>query len=149
MSCVVRAGVNTAGLRQIGAQVAGSSFLFYDRFGAAGMIGIFIHHLERMQIDIAVRTIARAQAATDAPILDDDFERIAAANGADRAAHHAQGIAALPATGGNQILLEAQAIADETGNTIVSVRAGIDAGVAASAFLQIEDQQTLGFHEAL
>ena len=114
--------------------------MFYDRFGAAGMIGIFIHHLKWMQINIAVRTIPRAQATTDAPILDDDFERIAAANGADRAAHHAQGIAALAATGGDQILLEAQTIAYQSGDTIVCVRASVNAGVAARAFLQIEDQ---------
>src|SRR6202162_3363523 len=149
MSCVVRACVNTTGLGQIGAQVAGSGFLFYDCLGAAGTIGIFIQYLERMQIDIAVRAVARAQAAADAPILDDDFERIAAANGADRAAHPAEGVAALPTTGGNQILLEAQAIANETGNAIVSVRAGVNAGIAARAFLQIEDQQTLRFHQAL
>ena len=149
MSCIVRTCVNATRLRQVGAQIAGSGFLFYDRFGAAGMIGIFVHHLERMQIDIAVRTVACAQAAADAPILDDDFERIAAANGADRAAHHAERIAALPATGGNQILLEAQAIANQTGNAIVSVRAGVNAGIAARAFLQIEDQQTLRFHQAL
>ena len=140
MSCIVRTCVNATRLRQVGAQIAGSGFLFYDRFGAAGMIRIFVHHLKRMQINVAVRTIARAQATTDAPILDDDFERIAAANGADRAAHHAQGIAALTATGGNQILLEAQAIAYQTSNTIVSVCTSVDAGVAARAFLQIEDQ---------
>jgi hypothetical protein len=149
MSRIVRACVNTTRLREIGAQVAGSGFLFYDGFGAAGMIGIFIHHLERMQINIAVRTIARAKTAADAPVLDDDFERVTAANGADRTAHHAKRIAALPATGSNQILLEAQAIAYQAGNAIVSVRASVYAGVAARAFLQIENQQTLRFHQAL
>src|ERR1700719_3959950 len=74
MSRIVRARINTTRFRQIGAQIAGGGFLFYDRFGMAGMIGIFIHHLKWMQINIAVRTIARAQTTTDAPIFDDDFE---------------------------------------------------------------------------
>src|ERR1700693_1261285 len=143
MSCVVRACVNTTGLGQIGAQVAGSGFLFSDCLGAAGSVGIFIQYLERMQIDMAVRAVARAQAAADAPILDDDFERIAAANRTHRTADHAQRIATLPATGGDQILLEAQSIAYKAGDAIMSVRASVDAGVTARTFLKIEDEETL------
>ena len=48
---------------------------------------------------------------------------------------NAQRIAALAATGGNQILLEPQTIADQTSDAIVGVRASVDAGVAARAFL--------------
>jgi len=56
------------------------AFLLDRGFLAAGMIGIFGQNFERVQIDVSVRAIARAEPAADAPILDDDFERIAAAN---------------------------------------------------------------------
>lgn len=135
MRGVVGAGVNTTGLRQIGTQIARGGFLFYYCSGAAGVIGIFVHHLKGMQIDVSVWAIARAETAADAPIFNDDFQRIAATNGAYWAAHHAERITALAATGGNQILLKAQAIANEPRDTIVSVRAGVDASVATRAFL--------------
>jgi len=59
-----------------------------------------------MQIDVAVGTILRAQAAADAPIFDDDFERIAAPNRADRAARPCKWVAALPAARRDKILIE-------------------------------------------
>ena len=70
-------------------------------------------HRERMHVDIAVRAVLGAQAAADAPVLDDHFQRIAPPDGAHRAAHHAQRIAALAAGGRHQILVEAQAFADQ------------------------------------
>src|SRR5450432_3069750 len=73
MSGVVRTGVDATGLFQIGAQIARGGFLFHDGFAAAGMVRVFVHDLERMQIDIAVGAISRAQAATDTPVFDDDF----------------------------------------------------------------------------
>jgi len=50
------------------------------------------HHFKRMQIDISVGAIPRAQPATDAPIFDNHFQRIAPPNRSHRAAHHAQWI---------------------------------------------------------
>src|SRR2546430_15554095 len=52
------------------------------------------------------RTIAGAEAAADAPILDDHFERIAAANRTDRVADHTKRIAALPAARGDEITIK-------------------------------------------
>ena len=78
-----------------------------------------------------------------------DLQRIAPADGADRAADHAQRIAALPAGGRDQIFVEAQAFADQPGDAVVRVGAGADAVIAAGAVLQIEHQQALRFHQAL
>src|SRR5216684_2084460 len=107
MRGVMGAGINTTGLFQVRAQIARSSFLLDDSFFAAGSFRIVDHHFERVQIDIAVGTILRAKATPDAPILDDDFERIAPSNRADGTAHHAKRIAALAAAGGDKILVEA------------------------------------------
>src|SRR5215472_18210836 len=85
MRSVVGAGVNTAWLFQVRAEIARRGFLLNDRFLAAGIFQVVRQHFEGMQIDIAVRTIARAKPAADAPILDDNLEGIAAANRADRA----------------------------------------------------------------
>jgi len=74
MRRIVRARVDAAWLFQVRAQIARSRFLFYSRFFAAGPLGIVHHHFERMQIDIAVGTILRAEAAANAPILDNDFQ---------------------------------------------------------------------------
>ncbi len=137
MRGVVRAGVNATRFFQVRAEVAGSCFLLDDGFFASGARGIVNHHFERMQIDVAVRTILRAKAAPDAPILDDDFERIAPANRANGAADHAQRVAALAATGGDEILVEAQAVANETSDAVVCIGAGIHASVTARAILQI------------
>src|SRR2546421_12035987 len=130
---VVRTGVNAAWFFQVRAEVTRSSFLLDRRLLAAGSLRIVNHHFERMQIDVAVRTILGAEAAADAPILDDDFERIAPANRADRAADHAKRVAALAATRSDKILVEAQAIADEPRDAVVCVGAGIDAGITARA----------------
>ena len=102
-----------------------------------------------MQVDVAVRAVLGAQAAADAPVLDDHFERIAAADGAHRTAHHAQRIAAMPAGRGDQIFVEALAFADQPGDAVVRIGAGAYAGIAARAALQIQHQQALRFHQSL
>jgi hypothetical protein len=131
------------------AQIAGCCFLFDGRFFAAWTFGIIGHHFEWMEIDISVRTIARAESAADAPIFDDDFERIAPSNRADRTSNHAQRIAALPATGRNKVLFESKAVADEASHAVVRVGAGIHAGVAPRTFLQIQNEEALCFHQSL
>src|SRR6266478_4453599 len=146
---VMRTRVHAARLFQVCAQIARRSFLLDSCFLAAGALGIVDHHFERMQVDVAVGTILRAEAAADAPILDDDFERIAPSNRADGAADHAERIAALPATGGDKILIEAQAIADEASDSVVRISASIHTGVAARAILQVQNQQALRLHQSL
>src|ERR1700747_2499637 len=68
MRGVVWARVDAAWLFQVRAEIAGSCFLLDDGFFAAGALGVLDHHFERMQINVAVRTILRAKAAADAPI---------------------------------------------------------------------------------
>src|SRR5712664_3560876 len=115
---VVRTGVDAAWFFQVRAEIARRCFLLACRFFSAGSLRIINHHFERMQIDVAVRTILGAKAAADAPIFDDDFERMSPSNRADRAADHAERVAALAATRGDEILIEAQAIADETRDAV-------------------------------
>src|SRR4029077_11152474 len=97
MGGVVGTGIDATGFLQVGAEIAGRGFLFDDGFLAAGMVGIFGDDFEGMEIDVAVRAVARAKAATDTPVFDDDFEGIAAADGTDRTTDHAQRIPALAA----------------------------------------------------
>src|SRR5215813_3184829 len=97
MRRVVRAGIHAARLLQMRAKVTGSRLLLDHRFFAPGVLGIVAHHGKRVQVDVAVRAVPRAQPAAYAPVLDDYFQRIAAPDRADRAAHHAKRIAALPA----------------------------------------------------
>lgn len=109
--------------------------MLYDGFVATGMIRIGGHYVEWMEIDISVWTILRAESATDAPVFDNYFERITTADGAYRATDHAKRIAALATTCGDEELIETQTIADQTGNTIVSIGAGVHASIATRAFL--------------
>src|SRR5437870_4343588 len=67
---VVRAGVDAAWFFQVRAQIAGSCFLLDDCLFTAGPLWIVNHHFEGVQIDVAVGTILRAKAATDAPVLN-------------------------------------------------------------------------------
>jgi len=101
MGGIMRASVDATGFFQIGAEIAARSFLLDGGFLAAGVLRVVGHDFERMQIDVAVRAVAGAKAAADAPVFNDDFERIAAANGAHRAADHAERVPALAATGGD------------------------------------------------
>src|ERR1019366_2353093 len=95
MRRVMRAGVYAAGLGLIAAEVAGRGLLLRHLGALAGRSGL--RHLERMDRDVAVRTIIGAQAAADTPVFDNDFERLPPPDGAYWAADHAQRVAALAA----------------------------------------------------
>src|SRR5271166_4752679 len=124
MRGVVRTRIHAARLSQVRAQIAGGSLLFDRGFLAARVFGIVGHHFKRMQVDVAVGAVARAEAAPDAPVFDDHFQGMAAANRADRATDHAEGIAALAAGSGDQVIFEAQAVAHQAGDSVVRVGAG-------------------------
>src|SRR5229473_2641777 len=149
MRCVVRACVYATRLFQVRTEVAGGRLLLDDGFFAAGVLGIVREHFEGMQVDVAVGAIARTEAAADAPVLDDHLEGIATANGPDGAADHAEGIAALAARRGDEIIFEAQAVAHQARYAVVRVGASVHASVAARAIFQVENQQALRFHQAL
>src|SRR5579883_197119 len=127
MGGVMRAGVDAARLLQMGAQIARGRFLFNGSFFASRMIRILGHDFEGMQVDVAVRTIARAEAAADAPVFNNHFQRIAPANGADWAANHAERVAALTAARCDQIVIEAQSIAHQPRNAVVRIGACVNA----------------------
>src|SRR5262249_53675921 len=129
--------------------VAGSGLLLDHGFLAAGVFGIVGEYFEGMQVDVAVRAVAGAQAAADAPVFDDDFERIAAAGGADRTADHAERTKAIAAGRGDEVIVETQTVTNETRDTVVGVGAGVHAGIAARAVLQVKNEQALRFHQSL
>ena len=97
MRCIVRACVNATGLFQVCAEIAGGGLLFHNGFFATGPFWIVGHHFEGVKVDVPVRAIERAKPAADTPIFDNDFQGIAAADGADGAANHAERVAALAA----------------------------------------------------
>ena len=145
MGRVVWAGVDAARLRQIVAQVAGGRFA--DFLCGRRAKSIFLHNL--LQVDVAVGTIVGTEPAADTPVLNNDFKGIPPANGADRAAHHEERVFALAAGGCDEEMVEAQAVAQETCDSIVGVGAGADTLVAAGAFFEIEDEQALRVHQSL
>ena len=149
MGGVVGTGIDAAGFFQVGAEIAGGGFLLDNGFLAAGIFEIVDTHIEGMKIDVAVRAVARTEAAANAPVFDDDFERVAAANGAHGAANHAERVATLPAGSGDEEVFEAEAVANETSDAIVGIGASVHAGIAAGALLKIEDQQALRLHQTL
>src|SRR5947209_226897 len=116
MRRVVRTRINAAWLGEIRAEITRRRFLPH-----------LSARFERMQRNVAVGTIFRAQAAADAPILDDHFKRIPAPDRPDRAPDHTQWIAALPARCCDKIIFITQSLADQTSDSIVRVGAGADA----------------------
>lgn len=54
----------------------------------------FLRGRDGMHIDVAVRTVVRAEPAADAPIFDDDVERFGPVNRIHRATDHADRVLA-------------------------------------------------------
>src|SRR5262249_31727418 len=129
----VRAGVHAARLLELRAQVAAGRLQPDDRF-LPGLA--FSLDLERVHVDVAVRTLLGPAPAPDAPVLDDDLQGPLAADGPDRAADHAQRIAAGAAGRGDQVLVVPEPVADEPRHAVVGLGARPDAGVASDAALQ-------------
>ena len=74
MGGIVRACVDAARLRLLGAEITGGCLLLDDSFLLSRMLMIVGLRGERMQIDISVRTIFRAESAADTPVFNDDLE---------------------------------------------------------------------------
>src|SRR5580698_6652361 len=149
VSRVVRTSVHAAWLRKVGTKVARSRLLLDHRFFLALCVGQIRRYVERMHVDIAVWTIFRAQAAADAPIFNNHFQRIPAADRSHRATDHAKRIEALAAGSGDQVVIETKSLAHEARHSVMSVGASEYAGVTTRAAVQIQQQQALGFHQTL
>src|SRR5215475_8412346 len=80
---VVRAGVHAGRLVVLPAQVAGGGLLAHHRLLPARLLGILALHQKGVEVDVAVWALGGAQSTADAPVLDDDLERVRMA--ADRA----------------------------------------------------------------
>jgi hypothetical protein len=149
MRRIVRTSVHTTWFIVIVAKVAGSRFLSCASNHAPRMVRIVEFNREGMQVNIPVGTIVRAQPAADAPILNDYFQSVPPPDRTDGAANHAQRIAALTARCRHQILIEPQPLADQSTYTLMSIRARSHALVATGTLLQIQNKQTLRFHQTL
>ena len=149
MGRVMRACVNTVGFIVIRTEVACRGLGAYLGDFSPRTSGIVGLHLEGMHIDISVGTVAGAQAATDAPVLNCDFKTIPSADRSDRAPHHAQGVFALAARRSHEVVVQPQAIADQTADAVVRIRASPHALVASRTSVEIQHQQTLRFHQSL
>ena len=120
-------------------QITGGRFHPHARDLVSGMREVIKLGGKWMQIDISVGTVVGAQTAANAPVFNDDFQRVAAADGADRASHHAKRIATLPAGSGHEIFIEAQTFANQTADALMGIGAGAHALIATCAFLEIEN----------
>ena len=149
MRRIMRASINAARLLQMRAQIARSSLLLHHSLSFARSLQVFHHHLERMQIDVSVRTVPRAKPAPDAPVFDNHFQRISPPNRSYRTSHHAQRVAALPARSRHQILIEPQAFPHQPCDSVMCVSASINASIAPRAIFQIQNQKALRFHQTL
>jgi hypothetical protein len=76
----MRTGINTARLGVIVAQIAGCGFYTYAGYLVSRMCRIVEFRGKRVQVDISVRAVSGAQSASDAPVFDDHFERVATAD---------------------------------------------------------------------
>src|SRR5580700_2772292 len=129
----MRACVHATRLGMIQAKIARRSFYLHARHLASRMRRIIQFDRKRMHVDISVWTIAGAKSATNAPILNNDFERITPPDRTHRTTDHAKRVAALPARGCYQITIEAQPFADQTAHAIMGVSTGPHALIATRA----------------
>ncbi len=103
-----------------------------------------------MHVDVAVGTILGTQPATDAVVLDFDFERLAIAmNGVDGASDQAVGVHAGSATACDEELVEPQSVANQPRHAIMRVGASLGAFVTSCASFQVEHEQTLRQEQTL
>ena len=85
-----------------------------------------------MHVDVTIRTVLRAQTATDAVVFNFNLQRFAIAmNCIDGASDHAIGIHARPATTGDQIAIKSHAFSNQTRDPLVCIGAGLGALVTA------------------
>src|SRR5207302_9480404 len=105
----------------------------------------FFHHFERMHADVAVAAELGAFATADAPIFIDVVEVLFPPNGADRALGHAKRVAARSTCGGDQEMFVTQAVAKESRNPVMRLRARTHARVASRAVLEIDQYEILRF----
>ena len=93
-----------------------------------------------MHVDVSVRAELGAFPATDAPILDDDFEVLLPPDRTDRALRHAKRVAAGTARRRDEEMVVAQAIAEQARNAIVRFGTRLDARVTTGAIVEIDQE---------
>src|SRR5207244_4439891 len=112
---------------------------------------LFIWHHE----DITIGTVIRAQPATDAVILDDNLQVLAAMDRVHRTADHAMRIGARAAGGANEEVLEAETVPEHArdGHAVrysaVLLNAALGAFVASRAKIHVEHEKAPAFVETL
>jgi hypothetical protein len=140
MGRIVRACVDATGFRLLSAKITGGCLLLDNCLLVSRIFMIVGLSVERMHIDIPVRTISRAQTTADAPVFNDHLERVAPADRSDGAAHHAERVAALPAGRCHKEILKPEALAHQARNAIVRIGACGHARIASSALVEVQNQ---------
>src|SRR5262249_39516025 len=93
--------------------------------------GFFGDQAEIVHLNGAIRALLGAEATADAPVFDHYLLVVAAVNGTDRTADHANRIEAGPAGRRHEVLAEARAVEKEPAAAVfVRVHAAADAFVA-------------------
>ena len=138
MSRIVRAGINTAGFRVVMTKIAGRGLHAHAGHLSSRMRRVVEVYRKWMQVDVAIGAAVGAQAAPDAPVLDDDFEGVTAADGTDRATDHAKRITTLATGGGDQVFVKAQSLAHQAAHSVMGVGTRSYALITAGAAFQIE-----------
>jgi len=87
-------------------QVARSRFLPRSGDHAPWVLRVVEFNRKGMEVNVSVRTIIRAQPATNAPIFNNHFQRVPPPDRPYGAANHTQRIAALSARRSNKIFIE-------------------------------------------
>jgi hypothetical protein len=145
----MRTGIDAARFFLIETQIAGGRFSSHLRNLSSRIQKIFHLHIERMHVDIAVGTVIRTESAADAPVFNDDFKIVTAADGAYRAADHAERFSAVAARCRDEVFIPPQAIANQAADAIMSISARPDTLIASRAAVEVENQQALRFEQSL
>ena len=154
---VMWAGVNTARRGKLCAEIArirlvGSGLFLFNldlrrqtRLRRFHFRPDFFYNVDRMHVDVSIRTKLGAFSAADTPVFDQDFKILLAPNGTDGALGHAKRIATGATRSGNQVMIVTQSVPHEAGHTVMSIRAGPHTGVAPGAVVEIDQEKILRF----
>ena len=102
-----------------------------------------------MHVDVSVRAKLCALAATDAPILDDDFKIFLAPDRTNRALRHAERVAARSTGRSDEKMLITQTVAQQARNALVGRGTSAHASVAACTIVEIDEEKILRFEQPL
>src|SRR2546423_12946500 len=153
---VMRAGINATWRGQLRAEIASVRFVSRDflflhlhlrrrALLAFDLSFHFFHQLERMHVDVAVRTKLGAFAAADTPVFNDDLQILLAPDRTDRALRHAKWIAAGSTCRRDEKMFIPQTVTEKSRDAVVRLGARAHTRITARTILEIDEQKILRF----